>query len=187
MKFKILKGAILSILVIVITFGVYSTLISFYLIEIDAISIATNIVDGDTFYIATGDRIRLADVDTPESGEWGFSEASQALRDLIDNKKVYLDIDDIGWTDRYGRLVCLVYVDYNSTHYLNVNAALLAGHYASLWDHYNEFDPNTWNLLVLKLNINGMLRLLLVSFIIGLVTTYIINLVVKKIRKLLPF
>lgn len=41
--------------------------------EVDKTSTVTNIVDGDTFDIATGERIRLADVDCPEYYESGYS------------------------------------------------------------------------------------------------------------------
>jgi len=126
MKLRLLKGAFFSIVLISIILGSYSTLISMFSMEVDASSIATHIVDGDTFDISSRDRIRLADVDTPEWGEAGFDEASEFLSRLIFNKKVYLDIDDIHKYDTHGsRLVCLVYVDYDSTHFLNVNEALL--------------------------------------------------------------
>ena len=47
--------------------------------EVDKTSTVTNIVDGDTFDIATGERIRLADVDAPEYYERGYSQATDYL------------------------------------------------------------------------------------------------------------
>ena len=86
--------------------------------EIDQKTTCTHVVDGDTFDTAEGDRIRLADVDTPESGHAGYHESSSYLSRLIFNKEVYLDIDDINTYDTGGsRLVCVVYVDYDSTYY----------------------------------------------------------------------
>jgi endonuclease YncB( thermonuclease family) len=119
--------------------------------EVDETSTVTRVIDGDTFDISTGERIRLADVDTPESGEAGYSEAKSFMAGLIGGKTVYLDIDDVTRTDPYGRLVCVVYVDYNSTHYENVNKALLIGNYAVVYDFdNNEFSPYSWSLYLLK-------------------------------------
>ena len=186
MKLKLLKGAFFSIVLISITLGTYYLLISVFSIEIDATSIATYIVDGDTFDISSGDRIRLADVDTPERDEAGFYEASEFLSLLIYHKKVYLDIDDINIYDTYGsRLVCLVYVDYNSTHFLNVNKALLVGDYAYISDYDNEFSPYEWTLLAPKPSTNEKLKLLGISTVIGFGSTLVLYVILKKIWSLL--
>ena len=121
--------------------------------EIDRTSTVTRVIDGDTFDISTGDRIRLADVDAPEYYESGYSEATDYLSSLIDGKTVYLDVDDVYTYDYSGkgdRLVCVAYVDYDSTHLMNVNKALLDEGYAVISDYYNEFSPYSWSLLVPK-------------------------------------
>ena len=45
----------------------------------------TYVVDGDTFDISTGDRIRPADIDAPEMGSVGGQEAKDYLIVLADN------------------------------------------------------------------------------------------------------
>lgn len=45
--------------------------------------------------------------------------------------------------DNYGKLVCVVYVEYNSTHLVNVNNAMLDEGLAVLDDYPNEFDSYT--------------------------------------------
>lgn len=105
---------------------------------------------GDTFDTTTEGRIRLADVDAPEYGQSGYYDAKQVLEDLVDGKTVYLDIDDIYETDPYGRLVCVVYVKFSSTHYKNVNKALVSEGVADIDNYYNEFNPYEWSLTVLK-------------------------------------
>jgi endonuclease YncB( thermonuclease family) len=112
----------------------------------DIISVFVNdVIDGDTFDTAEGYRIRLADVDAPETDESGYLESVEYLELLVEDKTVCLDIDSISVTDPYGRYVCLVFVEYNSTHYMNVNQALVIGNYAEVDDYTNnEFDPNTW-------------------------------------------
>jgi len=84
----------------------------------------------------------------PESNESGYYDAKNFLIDLIRNKSVYLDIDDIYEKDQYGRLVCVAYIRYNSTHFENVNKALSVGGYAVIDNYYNEFNPYIWTLYV---------------------------------------
>jgi len=109
--------------------------------------VASWVEDGDTFRMDSGDWVRLADVDAPEDAEEGYYESKYFLFELVHNKTVYLDIDDISRTDNYGRLVCVVYVDINSTHVMNVNKALLVNEHAVIWNFTNnEFDPYTWSL-----------------------------------------
>ena len=53
--------------------------------------LVVRVVDGDTFYTEKRMKsIRLFRVDTPERGEEGYKEAKQALKDLIDGKKVVI-------------------------------------------------------------------------------------------------
>jgi len=109
--------------------------------------LVTQVIDGDTFDTSEGYRIRLADIDTPELGHTGYLEATEYLELLIEYRTEILDVDDITGTDPYGRYVCLVYVQHNSTHYLNVNEAMLEEGCADLTDFTNnEFNPTNWNL-----------------------------------------
>ncbi len=68
---------------------------------------------------------------------------------LVLYEKVHMGIDDEDGTDRYGRLIAVVYVRHNATHLLNMNKALLQGGPAEVDDFPNEFDPSTWTLYVL--------------------------------------
>jgi endonuclease YncB( thermonuclease family) len=95
--------------------------------ENDKTVVVSTVIDGDTFYTVSGDTIRLADIDAPEQGDTGYDDARNLLTSLVYNKQVYLDIDDISRTDTYGRLICVVYADHNSTHLKNVNKTLLSG------------------------------------------------------------
>ena len=146
MKKSVLLSTIFALL--------FSTLLLTYVYgEVDQTSTVTRVIDGDTFDIATGERIRLADVDAPEYYESGYTEATEYLESLIDGKTVYLDVDDVYTYDYRGtgdRLVCVAYVDYDSTNLMNVNEALLEEGYAEISNYYNEFDPYSWSLLVPK-------------------------------------
>ncbi len=117
--------------------------------EFDKVAVVSDVIDGDTFDLNTGERIRLADINAPENGTVGYQEAKDYVIASVEGKTVYLDIDDVYGTDTDGnRLVAVVYFSYNSTHYQNLNKALLENNYAVLWDHDNEFSPGDWTLFV---------------------------------------
>ncbi len=131
-----------ALVILLITFSIAVGPV--YSFEVDATGTVTRIVDGDTFHTSQ-DTIRLADVNTPEKNEPGYSEAKSALSEMVLGKEVLLDIDDVHRVDRYGtRLVCVVYVRHNATHLANVNKLLLEGGYAVVDDYPNEFSPNSW-------------------------------------------
>jgi len=69
------------------------------------------IADGDTFTLLTADKqqikIRLAEIDAPESGQPYGNKSKQALSGLIFGKDVRVEIQT---TDRYGRTVGRPYV-----------------------------------------------------------------------------
>ena len=82
--------------------------------------------------------------------EPGGSEAKEALKELVENETVYLNIDDLASPrDPYNRIIAVVYKRYNSTDLLNVNKWLVDNGYANITDYAdNEFDPYTWELYV---------------------------------------
>ncbi len=113
----------------------------------------TDVVDGDTFKIVavngTKYTIRMADVNASELGQVGYDEAKSFLNSLISEKTVYLDVDNLYTWDNRGegnRIVAIPYVDFNSTHLLNVNEAMFQGGYVEKKDYSNEFNPNSWSL-----------------------------------------
>ena len=109
--------------------------------------IVIEVVDGDTFDVEGIGRIRLADINTPEMDSKEGREAKEAkeyVKGLCYHKKVYLDIDDLYVTGKYGRIIAVVYVPYNETHYVNLNQLLLQEGYAEARDYPNEFDPGDW-------------------------------------------
>lgn len=102
----------------------------------------TYIVDGDTLDI--GDtRIRLALVNTPEVGDPGSQEATDATTAICPiGSSALVDEDDGQTGGSYGRTIAVVYCGGT-----NLNAALLAGGYAVLVDYYcsvSEFADEAW-------------------------------------------
>lgn len=70
----------------------------------------TFVVDGDTVVIGSGEHVRLIGIDTPERDTCGYREASQALRTLVEGRRVTLvNPESVQDADVHGRL--LRYVD----------------------------------------------------------------------------
>jgi micrococcal nuclease len=115
--------------------------------EVDETKITIEVVDGDTFYTSSFESVRLANIDAPESNEPGYIEATNYLANLIEAKTVYLDIDDLYGTDPFDRLVCVVYIEFDDNHFMNVNQALVESGFVIIRDYYNEFSPYSWSLL----------------------------------------
>ncbi|PLS75438.1 MAG: nuclease [Actinobacteria bacterium] len=70
-----------------------------------------SVTDGDTFTLADGRRVRLAQVDAPEANECFGSQSTAALRALVQNKTVALRRPPDGpELDRYGRTLADVSV-----------------------------------------------------------------------------
>lgn len=75
----------------------------------------SRVIDGDTFILESGDRVRMIGIDTPETVhpnkqvECGGSQASQFVTELLTNQEVYLETD-ISNTDRFGRLLRYVWI-----------------------------------------------------------------------------
>jgi len=70
----------------------------------------TEVIDGDTIKIDTGESVRLICIDTLERGQSGYQEAKDYLEGLILDKEVKL-VKDISETDKYDRLLRYVYLD----------------------------------------------------------------------------
>jgi endonuclease YncB( thermonuclease family) len=94
------------------------------------------ITDGDTLTLLTPERrevkIRLAEIDTPESRQPYGTRARQALSDLAFRRDVRVDVQD---TDRYGRTVGRIYAGR-----VDVNAEMVRRGAAWVYRRYSH-DP----------------------------------------------
>ena len=78
----------------------------------------TEVVDGDTFYLGNGDKVRMLGINTPESGRPYAQEATDFLTNMILGKEVTLVNDSKNSdSDSYGRLLAHVYVNDTSVNY----------------------------------------------------------------------
>ena len=124
----------------------------------------TNVVDGNTFDVTiekadtrisySVERIRLADVKSPEIETLQGPAARDFTFAVLINKRVYLDIDDLSGSgrgsgrDANGRLICVAYLTGIYGQPLvspNFNRLLVDSGHAKLENSTNnEFDPRDW-------------------------------------------
>ena len=94
------------------------------------------VIDGDTFVIETGERVRLIGIDTPETVhpskpvEFYGKEASNFTKQLIEGKRLRLEYDQQR-KDRYGRVLAYAFLD--STF---INAKLIQEGYAHAYTRF---------------------------------------------------
>jgi endonuclease YncB( thermonuclease family) len=146
----------------------------------EASGVVTNVVDGDTFdfriektdprIIYEIERVRLADVDSPEMSTPEGPPAKVYTTETLLGKKVWLDIDNrsVDGRDPYDRLLVVVYLEdlsssINVTH--PFNRLLVDAGQAQIKDYTNnEFDPDDWwgngtpetNYMFEKANVKGV-------------------------------
>ncbi|KKT42805.1 MAG: Nuclease-like protein [Microgenomates group bacterium GW2011_GWC1_44_37] len=96
------------------------------------------IIDGDTFEINGGIKVRLIGIDTPEMKNRNMTidcfalEAKQKLESLLVGKEVFL-IKDVSETDKYGRLLRYAFLGDEM-----INDTLVKGGYAKI----STFPPD---------------------------------------------
>lgn len=105
----------------------------------------TNVVDGDTIDVdidGKTERIRLIGIDTPETVdprkdvECFGKEASNKAKEILDNKKVYLESDDSqSDRDKYDRLLRYVFLE-DGTHF---NKMMIEEGYAQEYTYDNPY------------------------------------------------
>jgi len=90
------------------------------------------VIDGDTFELENGKKVRLIGINTPEVDEYYYAEAKNRLKELVEGKWVILE-KDIENKDIYDRLLRYVYIDD-----LFVNLILVEEGYAKAY----PYEPN---------------------------------------------
>ena len=102
----------------------------------------SQITDGDTMEI-DGASVRLVLIDTPERGDYGYDHATDYLESLCPvGSPVVIDVDDWQESDRYDRILGVVYCDV-----WNLNEEMLASGWADVYEIYcseSEFGGHSW-------------------------------------------
>jgi hypothetical protein len=175
-----MKLMIIGISALLLLLSFTSVVYGFF--EIDTQTQVSSVIDGVTFVTVNEEIFKLADIQptcTDVDNSTGYISSKSLLSSLIKGKTVYLDIDNLYITDFYGagnKTVCVVYIEFNSTHYINVNQALVAQRLVVVNDVENDFNPEDWTRLTKKEKIpeipsGTILSLFLITALI--VTTYI--------------
>ncbi len=68
------------------------------------------VIDGDTIFLSTQERVRLIGINAPEKNQACFEESFQMLKLLIEQKNISM-LRDISEKDKYGRLLRYVFVE----------------------------------------------------------------------------
>ena len=90
------------------------------------------IIDGDTFEIENGDKVRMIGIDAPELKDNEGLESKNHLKLLIENKYVSLIKDEKNKNkDFFGRLLRYVYIDNT-----DVNLKMIEDGYASVYTKF---------------------------------------------------
>ncbi|MCK9565469.1 MAG: thermonuclease family protein [Methanothrix sp.] len=112
----------------------------------EAKGIVTYVTDGDTITVEGVGVVRLADVDSSELAATGGPEAKEYTRNQLLGKTVFLDQDNKTGLDRYGRMVCVVFLaNADGTVKEIFNRMLVDAGHATVDDvKDNEFDPREW-------------------------------------------
>ncbi len=97
--------------------------------ETKSSTLVTKVIDGDTLELASGKKVRLIGIDSPEEGKPFYLESKNFLRKLVENKEVTLERDSAN-ADKYGRLLRYVYSGDTF-----VNLAMLKEGYASFYSY----------------------------------------------------
>ena len=102
----------------------------------------TKIVDGDTIEV-DGQSIRFALVDTPEYGEYDYTQARNYIENICPiGSKVLVDEDDLQTEGSYGRIIGVIYCKE-----LNLNEKILEVGHAEILSSFcskSEFSEEPW-------------------------------------------
>jgi micrococcal nuclease len=109
------------------------TLIFFVQISQGQKTKVVRIIDGDTFEIEKGEKVRMVGINAPEISDFFGIEAKNFLSDLIKNR--YVDLRPDGFSndrDRFQRLIRYVYLDNE-----DINKKMISSGFAFAYLKYN--------------------------------------------------
>ena len=94
------------------------------------------VVDGDTIRVlwrGVDESVRLLRINTPERRRPGYHEATEAMRRIVEGRKVRLEFEKPGKParDRYGRLLAYVFLGE-----VNVNVEMVRLGHTRFWTKY---------------------------------------------------
>jgi len=123
----------------VVVIAIIAALPSFYnSLPQSSFAVVTRVIDGDTIVVEGGERVRLLDIDTAETGEPCYREAKDRLAELIDGQKVRLETNGLEDKDQYGRLLRYVFLEDTNINLLMVEEGLANLYIVNKAQYYNQ-------------------------------------------------
>lgn len=107
----------------------------FFIVNKNKEMTVTEVHDGDTFTLGSGDRVRLLGIDAPELGNCGASESAELLKSMVLNKVIKITEEK---RDAFGRRMGLVWVETFDNGRTLVNEEMLKTGWAK-----PNYDPNS--------------------------------------------
>lgn len=96
------------------------------------------VVDGDTYILATGEKVRMIGIDAPEMSTYFGNDAKKHLKELIQGKTVRIKADVMNRDkDRYGRLLRYTYLNNQ-----DINQKMVCDGYAIAYTRF-KFNKKT--------------------------------------------
>ena len=115
---------------------------------IEAFGNVTNVVDGGIIDIQDIGRVRLADISSPKMETAEGAQAKDYATQWLQDRRVFLDLDNKTGKDQYDRWVAVVYIandDGSVNTSRNFNRMLVDSGNACILDFSdNEFSPADW-------------------------------------------
>ena len=68
----------------------------------------SEVLDGDTFVLESGQTVRLLGINAPDRGEQGYEEAKEYLQGLVEGEEIGLEYDAYQ-DDKFGRILAYVF------------------------------------------------------------------------------
>ena len=98
----------------------------------------SEVTDGDTFKMNTGETVRLLCIDAPETDEKGYTEAAKFLESLILYKEVRLEkAETLNQTDKYKRTLAFVHVN-NLGKDVFINQLIITAGFSGIYEYGDE-------------------------------------------------
>ena len=68
----------------------------------------SEVLDGDTFVLESGQTVRMIGIDAPDRGQEGYEEGGEYLKDLVEGETVRLEYDSYQ-DDKFGRILAYIW------------------------------------------------------------------------------
>jgi len=119
----------------------YTTLLLFLLAFLNAFTQTVKVkrvVDGDTYVLSTGEKVRMIGIDAPEMSTYFGKDAKKHLKQLIEGETIRIEADVMNQDkDKYGRLLRYTFLNNQ-----DINQKMVCDGYAIAYTRF-KFNKKT--------------------------------------------